>query len=731
VQQHDYSEIEQSLAAFVRPGDVFEVRLLHASRKRVDAGYFTHPSHAATAIAGLHDAYAGIYFTPNPVAPDLAARAFNRIKEWSSLTTHDGDITERRWLLVDVDSTRPSGISATDDELNNAFKVARRIANMLELEGWPRPNINASGNGVHLMYAFNEPNNEYVRDAVALFLKCLDARFKGDGCTVDTVNFNAARIWRIPGTWARKGDNVPTRPHRKAHILEVPTAAIPVPLAKVLAFNTANQHLVTAPTNLKSDKPKNEYPLDERKYKGLNEQAMARLAEWVPVYYPTAREYKKGYRVSSDDLGLSHEEDLTIHPWPLGIKYFGVSDQGDATEGRRTPISLLAELNFLGDKGLAARKLADTLNAPLTEFDNIEPAQVPAGLSLPGTGAPARLYDFKRVPSLADLQKRTFKEQTWVIKDILPTGNIMLAARPKMRKTFLALQLGLAIVGGGKFLNWTCEQGDVLFLGLEDNERRLRSRIKLLQTLELNPPDLSGFRYWTGGVDISPTTGKQYVSNPEEAERTYNTFPRGEAGVEALNKFLDEYPKTKLIVIDTLAHFRDQSNNRDIYQRDYDQMMPLTRLAADRQVLVMPVHHEKKGLASQDSGDFMEDVSGSSGITGAVDGVISIKGKRGVQEENECRKLLLSGRDVPRDIDVDMSFDAERGGWQTAARQDVQVMLKELLVRHPFINQQEFSSLLPNVSKARISQVLTQLKYDGSVVQSKYGYSLARDHKEL
>ena len=140
----------------------------------------------------------------------------------------------------------------------------------------------------------------------------------------------------------------------------------------------------------------------------------------------------------------------------------------------------------------------------------------------------------------------------------------------------------------------------------------------------------------------------------------------------------------------------------------------------------MPVHHEKKGLANQDTGDFMEDVSGSSGITGAVDGVISIKGKRGVSDENESRKLLISGRDVPRDLDIDMAFDAERGGWLVAARQDTAEALKKLLSIHPFITQQEFVNLLPSTSRSRISQVLTFLKYEGVVVQNKYGYSLAK-----
>lgn len=722
--QHDFAEIERALGAFVSAGSVFEVRLLHNHRRRVDSGYFDSPTAAATAIAGLSEAYAGIYFTPNPVAPPLLARSANRISAWAQNTTLDPDIAERRWLLLDIDPDRPSGISSTDAEMDNAFKVARRIANMLELEGWPVPYMNASGNGAHLMYAFNEPNTDFVRDTVHKFLQCVNYRFKANGCSVDTTVYNAARIFRIPGTWARKGDSVPERPHRKAHQVIEPETLVPVTLAQVCQFNDRNEKYIP----VAAAKAKQGLPADEVKYKALNDQAMNRLSEWVPVLFPAARDYKKGYRIASADLGQAYEEDLTIHPWPLGIKHFGVADQGDATEGRRWPVGLVAELVCNGDKGAAAQKLADILQAPLTEFSPILGASVPAQpLSLPGAIASPLQYDFSRVPNMAQLQAKSFKELKWVIPDVLPTGNFMLAARPKMRKTFLALQLSLAVTGGRKFLQWPCIQGDVLFLGLEDNERRLRERIKLLQTFDLTPPDLSGFRYWTGGVDISPTTGKAFISNPEEAARAYAAFPRGEAGVDALKRFHDLYPNTKLFVIDTYAHFREQSNNRDVYQRDVDQMTPITKFAAEREVCVIVVHHEKKGLANFDSADFMEDVSGTSGITGTVDGVISIKGKRGAQVENESRKLLISGRDVPRDYELDIAFDAKRGGWLTAARQDAREAILAVLKRYPFAKQQDFVNLLPSISRSHLSKVLTQMKYDGLIEQGMYGYSLPRE----
>lgn len=733
--QHDYAELERAFSTFTEPGQVFEVRLLHHNKKRVDAGYFDAPMHAATAIAGLEDSYAGIYFTPNPVAPDLAARSYNRISPWAALTTMDEHILKRRWLLVDIDPVRPSGISSTQEELENAFKVGCTIKNMLEFEyGWSLPYQNVSGNGCHLLYEIDEPNTPEVRDVIQNFLKTLNGRFGALGCNVDSTTYNASRIFRVPGTWARKGDNVPTRPHRKAYVCAEAFNARTLRLSEILAFNTAN--LKYFPQNARQATPavksKGEYPDDEKLWRGLNEHALNRVKEWVPTYFPSAREYKEGYRVASADLGLDFEEDLTIHPRPLGIKYFGVSDQGDSTEGRRTPISLVAELCMAGDKPKAARALADTLKVPLSEFDILSLAGldgVPSSASLPGTTATQPVYDFRRVPSMADLQKRTFKEPNWVIPNVLPTGTILLAARPKMRKTFLALQLALAVCGGRRFLDWKCEQGDVLFLGLEDNERRLKSRIKLLQTLELSPPDLSGFRYWTGGVDISPTTGREFISNPEEAARAYAAFPRGQQGVDALKRFHDMYPATRLMVIDTYAHFRDQSNNRDVYQRDVDQMMPITRFASDREICILVVHHEKKGMASQESADFMEDASGTAGITGSVDGVMSIKGKRGIQQDSEERKLLLSGRDVPHDFEVDIKFDAERGGWLPAAKQDVRASILKLLERHPYMTQMEFVSVLPNVSKSRITQVLTSMKFENLIKQDRYGYALPRDFK--
>jgi hypothetical protein len=314
--QHDYAELEYAFGTFTAPGQVFEVRLLHHNRKRIDAGYFDSPAAAATAIAALHEQYVGIYWTPNPVEPELAARAYNRIQAWAPLTTMDNHILNRRWLLIDVDPKRPTGISSTDAELQNAFKVATTIANMLEFQyGWPMPYINVSGNGAHVLYRLDEPNNEEVRDVIATFLKTLNGRFKALGCEVDTTTFNASRIFRVPGTWARKGDDVPARPHRKARIVALGANNAYVSLAQLQKFNTSNVSYLPEPAKKTGAvKSAGEYPDDEKTYRGLNRHALERVKEWVPKYFPQHASTKRAIVLHPPILAsITRKTLLSIH----------------------------------------------------------------------------------------------------------------------------------------------------------------------------------------------------------------------------------------------------------------------------------------------------------------------------------------------------------------------------------------------------------------------------------
>ena len=222
----DKNEIIRALRLWFQSGDVFEVRVLDAvtadwMRPHMESGYFDyeHIPDAADAIGKLRS-YRGAYATVNPVNPDLLARACNRIRSITKEpTTADSDIAERRWLLVDCDPKRATGISSSDSEHDAALSMACKIRNGLAASGWPTPILQDSGNGMQMMYRINLPavDNELVKRCIAGIATAGD-----NAVDIDTTVHNPARIWRIPGTMNCKGDSVPSRPHRMAKILSVP-----------------------------------------------------------------------------------------------------------------------------------------------------------------------------------------------------------------------------------------------------------------------------------------------------------------------------------------------------------------------------------------------------------------------------------------------------------------------------------------------------------------------------
>ena len=88
--------------------------------------------------------------------------------------------------------------------------------------GFPEPIKADSGNGAHLLYRIDLPNDESATALVKSCLATLDALFSDERVSVDTANFNAARIWKLYGTVSRKGDNTPERPHRRSRIISAP-----------------------------------------------------------------------------------------------------------------------------------------------------------------------------------------------------------------------------------------------------------------------------------------------------------------------------------------------------------------------------------------------------------------------------------------------------------------------------------------------------------------------------
>jgi hypothetical protein len=133
----------------------------------------------------------------------------------------DKDVLCRRWLLVDVDPVRDALISATAEEKAAAKEVAQRVRVELAERGWPRPVRGDSGNGYHLVYPVNLPNDDASTKMLERVLLALAERYDTERVTIDKAVFNAGRLCKVPGTWARKGSDTEDRPHRLAKLLGV------------------------------------------------------------------------------------------------------------------------------------------------------------------------------------------------------------------------------------------------------------------------------------------------------------------------------------------------------------------------------------------------------------------------------------------------------------------------------------------------------------------------------
>jgi hypothetical protein len=217
--------LREAITRIAGPGQVVEVRAL--TDQFTHSGYFSNHEALIRSVEPLDadGSVHGIYVTLNVVNPALLSRRANRIKMRlgkKDSTTSDADILRRRWLPIDIDPLRPSGVSSTDEEHGLAFAKADEIARWIAGLGFPDPVRADSGNGAHLLYRIDLPNDEAATALVKACLTTLDVLFSDERVNVDTANFNAARIWKLYGTVSRKGDNTPERPYRRSRILSAP-----------------------------------------------------------------------------------------------------------------------------------------------------------------------------------------------------------------------------------------------------------------------------------------------------------------------------------------------------------------------------------------------------------------------------------------------------------------------------------------------------------------------------
>ena len=226
------------------------------------------------------------------------------------------------------------------------------------------------------------------------------------------------------------------------------------------------------------------------------------------------------------------------------------------------------------------------------------------------------------------LSEQDFPPLSFAVPGIVPAGLTVLAGPPKAGKSWLLLDWLLALAMGGRALG-KIDVGDprqVLYLALEDSDRRMQTRCEWLLAKDGKLP--STFAYRTR-------------VEPHQA-------------IATVRAFADAYPGTGLIAIDTLGRVMPpMQHGETVYQRDYRVGAALQGIAGDHQGLgVVVAHHTRKTI----SADFVDSISGTNGLAGAADTLIVLSRDRHTSDG----LLSVTGRDVE---ETEYAVVSDRGRW--------------------------------------------------------------------
>ena len=244
----------------------------------------------------------------------------------------------------------------------------------------------------------------------------------------------------------------------------------------------------------------------------------------------------------------------------------------------------------------------------------------------------------------AELAAKDFPEIRWTVDGIVPEGAALLAGKPKMGKSWLALNMGVAVASGNKALGGlACERGAVLYLALEDNQRRLKKRQEKIVAGGTAPEKLHFATQW------------RRIDN---------------GGLDDIAQWIASHDDARLVIVDTLEKIRGRRRGSDVYAEDYFTIGQLKALADEHFISVVIVTHLRKASAD----DPIDEISGSTGITGAADAIMILKRDR---LQGGCASLFVTGRDIENEADLAVKFDESLGLWSIAGEGDEYRMTPE------------------------------------------------------
>jgi hypothetical protein len=549
----DRAAILEALTAMFGPEDVIELRAFPKGRKRTDAGYFdgAHRQELADEAARLNAAGAATYVTLNQIDPQLLGRYSNRIEPFAEATATDANVLRRRWFLIDFDPVRPKATSANAEQLAAAKERARACYQELKSAGWPEPLAGESGNGWHLLYPLDLPNDDQSRDLVKNALVALAQQFDDSVVQVDQQVFNAARITKLFGTVACKGDNTERSPWRLSRLVTKPGRDTLVSTEQLRALQ---------PEKVNG----NEY---HKSAKFDLENFLSRLGI---KYDQDVHEGRERYRLDHCPFNSEH-------------------GRGEAAIFRTTD----GKLGFKCQHNSCANRTWQDVRAIVEG-----PRQAKGPKARPGKEPPKHEREpgedeFEGIRCARELLELPDTPAIYCLPERIPSGLVVFGGRPKSKKSWAALQLSIAKAMGGETLGKCATKQRVLGLFLEDNNHRMRRRLKFFGLTPQSASELLHIEY---------------------------DWPTGLLGVGKLERWMLAYPDTGLIVIDVLQRFRGAKDPRQsAYEADYETMRMLHAMCAKFSGLtILVLHHVRKGVVEEP----IEALNGTFGIAGAADAYV-------------------------------------------------------------------------------------------------------------
>lgn len=235
----------------------------------------------------------------------------------------------------------------------------------------------------------------------------------------------------------------------------------------------------------------------------------------------------------------------------------------------------------------------------------------------------------------AALQNQIFEPLHWIVPKYLLEGLFLLAGKPKIGKSWVALDVAVAVSSeSGKCMEEECEHGDVLALMLEDTDRRIQRRLTKMLGAQKEEWPLKRLTYAT-------------------------SWPRlNEGGLDWIKEWISKVDNPRLIIIDILERVLPRLSNkekRSQYSTDYDALAMLQELTkAHPGLCIVVLHHQRKA----DADDLIDTISGTLGLGGAVDAILIL----GTDKVSRDKYLYGRGRDL-EEFNVTIKQD-EHARWQ-------------------------------------------------------------------